>query len=414
MQQQTTDVETGANQQTIMRANTIQTMVFAILGLVSLWPYNFLLQSLGYFCVYLGTGFASHSHVVYGIAANLAQVLSLCFLSKTNFGTRITVSCMMISIVSLVYSCITLHNDIAHLPAIGLGLAFLLGFFNSMIQSAGSQLAGRYSDCITWLFLGQSLSGLFPWPITVGLNFLFRGIGLSPERLGDQLTSSMDKATACTSMVIGGLVPLLFLILFWLAFDNPNAQYTASNKTKSHRTSMWITFKSIHGIAILCGSTFLISFIMYPRELMKWQPSTFANIYPNGEYFYASLLVYIAIVFDVLGMYVPSNFRIEFSSKWMRAIGYMRILFVPLFALCSLEVPIVSSDPMEMILVMFMSFSGAFVLAWALKCAQHMVPEIEGETVGIIMSFLLTSGMSIGAAIGSVIDLLFNCARTNM
>jgi len=224
----------------------------------------------------------------------------------------------------------------------------------------------------------------------------------------------MDKATACTSMVIGGLVPLLFLILFWLAFDNPNAQYTASNKTKSHRTSMWITFKSIHGIAILCGSTFLISFIMYPRELMKWQPSTFANIYPNGEYFYASLLVYIAIVFDVLGMYVPSNFRIEFSSKWMRAIGYMRILFVPLFALCSLEVPIVSSDPMEMILVMFMSFSGAFVLAWALNCAQHMVPENEGETVGIIMSFLLTSGMSIGAAIGSVIDLLFNCARTNM
>jgi hypothetical protein len=383
-------------------ATTIQRTGFVLLGIVSLWPYNFLLECLGYFSFYFGPDFGSNSHIVYGVAANISQLLSLFLLGGSSKNTLITVACVLISFVSFEYGFVTLIADIPQLPLIGLSLALVLGFFNALIQSTGSSLCGRYPDCLTLFYLGQSLSGLFPWPITVMLNFVFRAFGLSPFRVGEE-PSPMDKATACTSMVIGGLIPLLFLILFRVAFkEAKSVTYTVPPVMK--------TFKKSWPTVVLCWFIFVVSFVIYPRELLKWKPSTFESWYPRGEFFYVSFVVYIAIVFDTVGMYL-GQYSFNAPLSVVKLVGYSRVVFIPLFALSSSQLGFLSTDLVQFSLVVCMSISGSLTLAWAMNYTQQMVPEEEGESIGAILSFALTNGIFVGSGIGSCIDSIIRSIR---
>ncbi|XP_053291801.1 equilibrative nucleoside transporter 1 isoform X1 [Pleuronectes platessa] len=92
------------------------------------------------------------------------------------------------------------------------------------------------------------------------------------------------------------------------------------------------------------------------------------------------------------------------DSLWLPVLVGLRVVFIPLFMLCNVQpryyLPVwFSHDAWYIIFMIFFSFSNGYLASLCMCFGPKKVPQHEAETAGAIMAFFLSLGLALGAAV---------------
>nr|XP_057915174.1 equilibrative nucleoside transporter 1-like [Doryrhamphus excisus] len=91
------------------------------------------------------------------------------------------------------------------------------------------------------------------------------------------------------------------------------------------------------------------------------------------------------------------------DSKWLPVLVALRVVFVPLFMLCNVQprhyLPVLfAHDAWYMVFMILFSFSNGYLASLCMCFGPKKVSQHEAETAGAIMAFFLSLGLALGAA----------------
>lgn len=92
------------------------------------------------------------------------------------------------------------------------------------------------------------------------------------------------------------------------------------------------------------------------------------------------------------------------DSIWLPILVFARLVFVPLFMLCNVEprhyLPLVfAHDAWYIVFMILFSFSNGYLASLCMCFGPKKVSQHEAETAGAIMAFFLSLGLAVGAAL---------------
>ncbi|XP_023250178.1 equilibrative nucleoside transporter 1 [Seriola lalandi dorsalis] len=92
------------------------------------------------------------------------------------------------------------------------------------------------------------------------------------------------------------------------------------------------------------------------------------------------------------------------DSIWLPVLVVLRVVFIPLFMLCNVQprhyLPVLfEHDAWYIIFMIFFSFSNGYLASLCMCFGPKKVPQHEAETAGAIMAFFLSLGLALGAAV---------------
>uniref|UniRef100_A0A3Q2YIG1 Solute carrier family 29 member 1a n=1 Tax=Hippocampus comes TaxID=109280 RepID=A0A3Q2YIG1_HIPCM len=92
------------------------------------------------------------------------------------------------------------------------------------------------------------------------------------------------------------------------------------------------------------------------------------------------------------------------DSRWLPALVAARLVFVPLFMLCNVQprhyLPVLfSHDAWYVVFMIVFAFSNGYLASLCMCFGPKKVSQHEAETAGAVMAFFLSLGLALGAAI---------------
>uniref|UniRef100_A0A8C9YNJ6 Solute carrier family 29 member 1a n=1 Tax=Sander lucioperca TaxID=283035 RepID=A0A8C9YNJ6_SANLU len=92
------------------------------------------------------------------------------------------------------------------------------------------------------------------------------------------------------------------------------------------------------------------------------------------------------------------------DSMWLPVLVGLRVVFVPLFMLCNVQprnyLPVLfGHDAWYIVFMIFFSFSNGYLASLCMCFGPKKVSQHEAETAGAIMAFFLSLGLALGAAV---------------
>lgn len=92
------------------------------------------------------------------------------------------------------------------------------------------------------------------------------------------------------------------------------------------------------------------------------------------------------------------------DSVWLPVLVGLRVVFIPLFMLCNVKprhnLPVIfAHDAWYIIFMIFFSFSNGYLASLCMCFGPKKVAQHEAETAGAIMAFFLSLGLALGAAV---------------
>nr|XP_057915169.1 equilibrative nucleoside transporter 1-like [Doryrhamphus excisus]XP_057915170.1 equilibrative nucleoside transporter 1-like [Doryrhamphus excisus]XP_057915171.1 equilibrative nucleoside transporter 1-like [Doryrhamphus excisus]XP_057915172.1 equilibrative nucleoside transporter 1-like [Doryrhamphus excisus]XP_057915173.1 equilibrative nucleoside transporter 1-like [Doryrhamphus excisus] len=157
-------------------------------------------------------------------------------------------------------------------------------------------------------------------------------------------------------------------------------------------------------VALLECFIFTVTVGMFPAVIVEVK-STVANGGGWDTYFIPVSCFLLFNVMDWAGRSLtafcmwPSE-----DSKWLPVLVALRVVFVPLFMLCNVQprhyLPVLfAHDAWYMVFMILFSFSNGYLASLCMCFGPKKVSQHEAETAGAIMAFFLSLGLALGAAI---------------
>ncbi len=389
---------------------------FTFFGMIGLFCFNFFLQVLHFLDLSFGKDFSFYANIIYGLSNNAGQLLLIIYGSKLSFSRRVYVSCTGLAAVLVLYGIVAVCKpSVAVGMALGLILSFGLGFFNAILQSAGFGLAGICSPkCVEYFCLGQAICGLLPWPFMLMMNVIFSSLGFSTDEVNGW-PSEVESATSMTSLALASFLTLLMVPYYKYSLSR-TAEVTQAIRGLSDykqselvaRRSTFAIIKSTAPLAISVWFVLYVTFVVFPGSLFKWSPSY--TTYPK-VISYASMLIYVFQVFDVVGRYMPA-FGAVLSTKGVKLASLSRTALIPLFFLATYSVSFFSHDVTRIILMAVFAASNGFVLTWAMIRGPSQVEQDERDVASYTMSFFLVNGIFCGSMTALIVDKIIIAASS--
>ncbi|XP_026165078.1 equilibrative nucleoside transporter 1-like isoform X2 [Mastacembelus armatus] len=92
------------------------------------------------------------------------------------------------------------------------------------------------------------------------------------------------------------------------------------------------------------------------------------------------------------------------DSVWLPVLVGLRVVFIPLFMLCNVQprhyIPVLFyHDAWYIVFMIFFSFSNGYLASLCMCFGPKKVQQHEAETAGAIMAFFLSLGLALGAAV---------------
>lgn len=92
------------------------------------------------------------------------------------------------------------------------------------------------------------------------------------------------------------------------------------------------------------------------------------------------------------------------DSRWLPALVAVRVVFIPLFMLCNVQprsyLPVLfGHDAWYILFIILFSFSNGYLASLCMCFGPKKVAQHEAETAGAIMAFFLSLGLALGAAL---------------
>uniref|UniRef100_A0A8C5HP59 Equilibrative nucleoside transporter 1-like n=1 Tax=Gouania willdenowi TaxID=441366 RepID=A0A8C5HP59_GOUWI len=355
-------------------------IIFFILGLGTLLPWNFFMTATMYFTSRLNekssnstanlTAEGGESHNV--LQSKFNNVMTLCamvpllvFTCLNSFihqripqKLRISGSLMVIFVVFLL-TAVFVKVDIEPVPFFTLTMIKIvcINSFGAVLQGSLFGLAGILpASYTTPIMSGQGLAGIFAAFSMICA--LATGSELQDSAFGYFITACVVILLAIVS----------YLVLPRMEFFQVYMESNGSRRSVDDENKMMDLIKQdTYFIPVAC-------FLLF--NLMDWAGRSLT----------------------ALCMWPGQN------SRWLPALVCLRVVFIPLFMLCNVEprhyLPVLfHHDAWYIIFMIFFSFSNGYLASLCMCFGPKKVKQHEAETAGAVMAFFLSLGLALGAAL---------------
>uniref|UniRef100_A0A8C4I3V2 Equilibrative nucleoside transporter 1 n=1 Tax=Dicentrarchus labrax TaxID=13489 RepID=A0A8C4I3V2_DICLA len=359
-------------------------IIFFILGLGTLLPWNFFMTATMYFTSRLKdpptdlsfnrttnetssaggdtrTVLESKFNNVMTLCAMVPLLIFTCLNSfihqRIPQKLRISGSLVVILVVFLL-TAVLVKVDVAPLPFFTLTMIKIIciNSFGAILQGSLFGLAGILpASYTTPIMSGQGLAGTFAAFSMICA--LASGSALQDSAFGYFIT-------ACVVIL---LAILSYLTLPRMEFFQYYMESNKSRPSADEENKMDLLKKGTYFIPVSC-------FLLF--NLMDWagRSLTAVCMWPGKD------------------------------SIWLPVLVGLRVVFIPLFMLCNVQprnyLPVLfSHDAWYIIFMIFFSFSNGYLASLCMCFGPKKVPQHESETAGAIMAFFLSLGLALGAAV---------------
>uniref|UniRef100_I3IWS9 Solute carrier family 29 member 1a n=1 Tax=Oreochromis niloticus TaxID=8128 RepID=I3IWS9_ORENI len=357
-------------------------LIFFILGLGSLLPWNFFMTATMYFTSRLKDVPTVHSsnqtaNETAGDSRNVLEskfnnVMTLCAMVPLLIFTclnsfihqripqklRISGSLTVILVVFLV-TAVVVKVELAPLPFFVLTMVKIvcINSFGAIFQSSLFGLAGILpASYTTPIMSGQGLAGTFA-------AFSMICALASGSELQDSAFGYFITACVVILLAIMSYLALPKMEFFQYCMESSRCAPSADEENK-----MDLLKKEKYFIPVSC-------FLLF--NVMDWagRSLTAVCMWPGKD------------------------------SIWLPILVGLRVVFIPLFMLCNVQPRVISQtvwfshDAWYIIFMIFFSFSNGYLASLCMCFGPKKVSQHEAETAGAIMAFFLSLGLALGAAV---------------
>lgn len=422
-------------------------LIFFILGLGSLLPWNFFMTATMYFTSRLKdvpTVRSSNqtANETAGDSRNVLEskfnnVMTLCAMVPLLIFTclnsfihqripqklRISGSLTVILVVFLV-TAIVVKVELAPLPFFVLTMVKIvcINSFGAIFQSSLFGLAGILpASYTTPIMSGQGLAGTFA-------AFSMICALASGSELQDSAFGYFITACVVILLAIMSYLALPKMEFFQYCMESSGCAPSADEENKMDllkkeseaekrpvvnlmedetkpTSSVFNIFKQIWVMALSVCFIFTVTIGVFPAVTVDVK-STVAGESAWKKYF---IPVSCFLLFNVMDWAGRSLTAVCMwpgkDSIWLPILVGLRVVFIPLFMLCNVQPRVISQtvwfshDAWYIIFMIFFSFSNGYLASLCMCFGPKKVSQHEAETAGAIMAFFLSLGLALGAAV---------------
>ncbi|XP_023117174.1 equilibrative nucleoside transporter 1-like [Amphiprion ocellaris] len=422
-------------------------LIFFILGLGTLLPWNFFMTATMYFTERLKdppsditTNQTANVTLQDGDTRNVLEskfnnVMTLCAMVPLLIFTclnsfihqripqklRISGSLTVIFVVFLL-TAVLVKVDVAPLPFFTLTMIKIvcINSFGAILQSSLFGLAGILpASYTTPIMSGQGLAGTFA-------AFSMICALASGSRLQDSAFGYFITACVVILLAISSYLTLPKMEFFQYYIESNRSRPSADEENKMDllkkesaekrpvvnlmedeakpSVSVFNIFKQIWVMALSVCFIFTVTIGTFPAVTVEVK-STVANGGTWDTYF---IPVSCFLLFNLMDWAGRSLTAVCMwpgkDSIWLPVLVGLRVVFIPLFMLCNVQprhlLPVwFHHDAWYIVFMIFFSFSNGYLASLCMCFGPKKVAQHEAETAGAIMAFFLSLGLALGAAI---------------
>uniref|UniRef100_A0A673CAF8 Equilibrative nucleoside transporter 1-like n=1 Tax=Sphaeramia orbicularis TaxID=375764 RepID=A0A673CAF8_9TELE len=395
-------------------------IIFFILGLGTLLPWNFFMTATLYFTSRLKDPVDdSFNQTVNGtdgdtrnaLESKFNNVMTLCAMVPLLIFTclnsfihqrvpqklRISGSLTVILVVFLL-TAVLVKVDMAPLPLFSITMIKIIciNSFGAILQGSLFGLAGILpASYTTPIMSGQGLAGTFAAFSMICA--LASGSALQDSAFGYFITACVVILLAIMSYLV---LPRMYLYVlnvpffgFCFIFTSHTLHFVPNNKRYGCFSWKSMEFK--------CK---ILQHIIAAVLLLLLTSSPLFTLFPDFYFIPVSCF----LLFNVMDWAGRSLTAVCMwpgkDSIWLPVLVGLRIIFIPLFVLCNVQprkyLPVLfAHDAWYIIFMIFFSFSNGYLASLCMCFGPKKVPPHEAETAGAIMAFFLSLGLALGAAV---------------
>ncbi|XP_029962870.1 equilibrative nucleoside transporter 1-like [Salarias fasciatus] len=421
-------------------------IIFFILGLGTLLPWNFFMTATVYFTSRLGDEPSSNTtsnHTVDGadtrnvLQSKFNNVMTLCAMVPLLIFTclnsfihqripqklRISGSLTVILVVFLL-TAVLVKVDMAPVPFFTFTMIKIvcINSFGAVLQGSLFGLAGILpASYTTPIMSGQGLAGTFAAFSMICA--LASGSALQDSAFGYFITACVVILLAIFSYFI---LPRMEFFQYYMesnrarpaAADDENKMDLLKKESSAEKrpvvnliddetkpsVSVFNIFKQIWVMALSVCFIFTVTIGTFPAVTADVK-SEVANGSAWETYF---IPVSCFLLFNLMDWAGRSLTAVCMwpgkDSVWLPILVGLRAVFIPLFMLCNVSprhyLPVLfSHDAWYIIFMILFSFSNGYLASLCMCFGPKKVAQHEAETAGAIMAFFLSLGLALGAAV---------------
>uniref|UniRef100_A0A673VVQ2 Solute carrier family 29 member 1 (Augustine blood group) n=1 Tax=Salmo trutta TaxID=8032 RepID=A0A673VVQ2_SALTR len=412
-------------------------LIFFMLGLGTLLPWNFFMTATMYFTSRLRDPTQISTDKPYDrspVEASYNSVSTLCAMVPLLIFTclnsvlhhripqkfRIMGSLAVILVLFLI-TAIMVKIDMAAVPFFTLTMIkiVIINSFGAILQGSLFGMAGLLpAKYTTPIMSGQGLAGTFAAFSMICA--IASGSALNDVAFGYFLTACVVIILAIMSyavlpkLVINSgfeMLPILMIMkaMYWIASflipsENAAATTTVLKQGEEEQTmSMLTIFKKIWVLALSVCFAFTVTIGVYPAVTVDVK-STVANGGAWEMYFIPVCCFLLFNLSDWAGRSLTAVCMWPGKdSKLVPIFMVARVIFVPLFMLCNVQprynLPVVfQHDAWFVVFMILFAFSSGYLASLCMCFGPKLVAPHEAETAGAIMAFFLSLGLALGAS----------------
>ncbi|KAM4583888.1 equilibrative nucleoside transporter 1-like isoform 1-T1 [Odontesthes bonariensis] len=418
-------------------------LIFFMLGLGTLLPWNFFMTATTYFTSRLKDSSAAHSSAnqteeagdrrsvleakfnnVMTLCAMLPLLLCTCLNSflHTLIAQRLRVmGSLLVIMFVFVVTAVLVKVPLEPLPFFSVTMAkiVIINSFGAVLQGSLFGMAGLLpASYTTPIMSGQGLAGTFA--AFAMICAIASGSDIQDAAFGYFITACGVIFLSVLSYV---LLPKLEFYQFYqerkkklrsedeqnsVSLTNTEIKDTAAaDQRGQHDISMMKIFKKIWVLALLVCFTFTVTIGTFPAITADTR-STLAGGGAWDMYFIPVSCFLLFNLCDWAGRSLtavcmwPSK-----DSMILRVSILCRVVFVPLFMLCNVQprfsLPIYfHHDGFFIVFMVLFAFSNGYLASLCMCYGPKNVLPHEAETAGAIMAFFLSLGLALGAAVSFI------------
>ncbi|XP_072240062.1 equilibrative nucleoside transporter 1-like [Leuresthes tenuis] len=417
-------------------------LIFFMLGLGTLLPWNFFMTATTYFTSRLKDSSAAHFSAnqteaagdhrsvleakfnnVMTLCAMLSLLLCTCLNSflHTLIAQRLRVmgSLLVIMFVFIV-TAILVKVPLEPLPFFSVTMAkiVIINSFGAVLQGSLFGMAGVLpASYTTPIMSGQGLAGTFA--AFAMICAIASGSDIQDAAFGYFITACAVIFLSVLSYI---LLPKLDFYQFYqernkklqsgdeqnsVGLTNTEIKDTAVDQRRQHDISMMKIFKKIWVLALLVCFTFTVTIGTFPAITADTK-STLAGGGPWDRYFIPVSCFLLFNLCDWAGRSLTAVCMWPSKDSMILPVSILcRVVFIPLFMLCNVQprfyLPIYfHHDSFFIIFMVLFAFSNGYLASLCMCYGPKNVPPHEAETAGAIMAFFLSLGLALGAAVSFI------------
>uniref|UniRef100_A0A667XZ72 Solute carrier family 29 member 2 n=1 Tax=Myripristis murdjan TaxID=586833 RepID=A0A667XZ72_9TELE len=376
-------------------------IIFFILGLGTLLPWNFFMTASMYFQGRLNTTEWSNGTVVVrkeyyfnNWMTLLSQLPLLLFTLLNSFlyqriseAMRIAGSLVFILLLFMLTAVLVkvpMEED--RFFSITMATIWFINSFGAVLQGSLFGLVGLLPLRYSAIFMsGQGLAGTF-----AAVAMLLA------------IASDVDSETAALGYFITPCVGTLATLFSYLLLPRLVSRHPHQSCNIPSLLTLKEVFKKVWVMAFCVTFVFTVTLSVFPAVTVDVK-----TLFPGKwERFFISVCCFLMFnINDWLGRTVTTWIQWpRKDSLLFPALVVSRVVFIPLLMLCNVQsrsfLPVYfPHDAVFAVIMVFFSLSSGYFVCLSMSYAPQLVEPKDAETAGALMTFFLALGLSIGAAL---------------